>query len=67
MAFPPKNQNPILKLLSGARDFVSRTLVEKLLDDVEEYIDWLETQQDLIAEIGEANYLQQAVGDNNAH
>ena len=56
-----------MKLLGGARDFVSRTLVEGLLDDVEEYIDWLETQQDLIAEIGEANYLQQAVGDNDAH
>ena len=56
-----------VKLLGGARDFVSRSLVEELLDDVEEYIDWLETQQDLIAEIGEANYLQQAVGDNDAH
>ena len=56
-----------VKLLGGARDFVSRSLVEGLLDDVEEYIDWLETQQDLIAEIGEANYLQQAVGDNDAH
>ena len=56
-----------VKLLGEQRDFVSRTLVEELLDDVEEYIDWLETQQDLIAEIGEANYLQQAVGDNDAH
>ena len=56
-----------VKLLGGARDFVSRTLVEELLDDVEEYIDWLETQQDLIAEIGEANYLQQAVGNNDKH
>ena len=55
-----------VKLLGEQRDFVSRTLVKELLDDVEEYIDWLETQQDLIAEIGEANYLQQAVG-SGAH
>ena len=55
-----------VKLLGEQRDFVSRTLVEELLDDVEEYIDWLETQQDLIASPGEPNYRQQAVG-NGAH
>ena len=51
-----------VKLLGEQRDFVSRTLVEELLDDVEEYIDWLETQQDLMASLGTPNYLQQAVG-----
>ena len=55
-----------VKLLGEQRDFVSRRLVEELLDDVEEYIDWLETQQDLIASLGEPNYLQQAVG-SGAH
>ena len=56
-----------VKLLGEQRDFVSRTLVEELLDDVEEYIDWLETQQDLMASRGTPNYLQQAVGSGDAH
>ncbi|MDO4643327.1 MAG: bacterioferritin [Cardiobacteriaceae bacterium] len=51
--------------LGNVQDYVSRHLVEGLLDDVEEYIDWLETQQDLIAEIGEQHYLQQAVGEHH--
>ena len=55
-----------VRLLGEKRDYVSRRLVEELLDDVEEYIDWLETQQDLIASLGEPNYLQQAVG-SGAH
>lgn len=55
-----------VRLLGEQRDYVSRRLVEELLDDVEEYIDWLETQQDLIASLGEPNYLQQAVG-SGAH
>ncbi len=56
-----------VKLLGEQRDFVSRTLVEELLDDVEEYIDWLETQQDLMASLGTPNYLQQAVGSSDSH
>ena len=56
-----------VNLLGEQRDFVSRTLVEELLDDVEEYIDWLETQQDLMASLGTPNYLQQAVGSGDAH
>lgn len=47
--------------LEKEQDYVSRALVAKLLDDVEEYVDWLETQQDLIAALGLENYLQQAV------
>ena len=56
-----------VKLLGEQRDFVSRTLVEELLDDVEEYIDWLETQQDLMASLGTPNYLQQAVSSSDSH
>ena len=56
-----------VKLLGEKQDYVSRTLVEALLDDVEEYIDWLETEQDLIASLGMQNYLQQAVGSDAAH
>ena len=38
-------------------DYVSRQLFVDILDSEEEHIDWLETQLDLIARIGEPNYL----------
>jgi bacterioferritin len=36
-----------------ARDFVSRTLFEHILDDTEEHIDFLETQLELVGKVGE--------------
>jgi bacterioferritin len=39
-------------------DYVSRELFERILDSEEEHIDWLETQRDLIKEVGLQNYLQ---------
>lgn len=43
------------------QDYVSRRLFCKLKDDNEEYIDWLETQQEQIEDLGLQNYLQSAV------
>ena len=38
-------------------DYVSRQLFTRILDAEEEHIDWLETQLELIARIGEPKYL----------
>lgn len=39
-------------------DYISRELFEKILDNEEEHIDWLETQFERIEQVGMENYLQ---------
>ena len=43
-------------------DYISRELLEDILESEEEHIDWLETQLSLVAQLGEATYLQAKIG-----
>lgn len=55
-------QRPLLiesiALCETLQDYVSRDLLEDLLEHCEGAIDWLETQQSLIADVSLPNYLQ---------
>ena len=42
----------------SSADYVSRELLEDILEHTEEYLDWLETQLSLIDNVGIKNYLQ---------
>jgi len=44
------------------RDFVSRDVFDSILTSEEEHVDWLETQLDLIENVGIENYLQAKMG-----
>ena len=45
-----------------ARDYISREILEDILESEEEHIDWLETQLDLMQREGEQNWLQSQAG-----
>jgi bacterioferritin len=55
-------QHPLLvesiALCEEVQDYVSRDLLEELLEHCEAAIDWLETQQSLIKDVTLPNYLQ---------
>jgi bacterioferritin len=52
-----------IALAEQCEDYVSRDLLEELLEHCEEAIDWLETQQRLIGDVTLPNYLQTQMGE----
>ena len=52
-----------VKQCEDAQDYVSREILEEILTDTEEHIDYLETQLSLLKSLGEPNYLQSAAGE----
>ena len=51
--------NEGIRLAVEVVDNTTRALLESILHDEEEHIDWLEAQRDLIQQVGLANYLAQ--------
>ncbi len=45
----------------SCRDYVSRELLDDILEGEEEHIHWLETQLELIGKVGLQNYLQSKI------
>ncbi|MES2879911.1 MAG: bacterioferritin [Pseudomonadota bacterium] len=62
LTYERDHQRPLLiesiALCETLQDYVSRDLLEDLLEHCEEAIDWLETQQSLIVNVSLPNYLQ---------
>ncbi len=42
----------------GAHDYISREIFERILENEEEHVDWLETQFEMIERMGLENYIQ---------
>jgi bacterioferritin len=49
----------------SVRDYVSRDLLGDILSDTEHHIDHLETEIGLVAQVGEANWLQSQMGSGS--
>ncbi len=57
-----KDLRETIAYAESIRDFVSRDLAQDILESEEEHVDWLETQLDLIDQMGLQNFIQRAAG-----
>lgn len=53
-----------IALCEAENDYISRDLLENILNTEEEHVDWIEEQQLLIVNIGIKNYLQSMMEEN---
>jgi bacterioferritin len=53
--------NGAIALAVDVGDNTTRDLLEDMLESEEEHVDWLESQLELIAQVGEQNYLAQQI------
>lgn len=59
-----KLYNEAIELCSKVKDNATRDLLDGILVESEEHVDWLETQLGLIDSVGLQNYLQEKMGDD---
>ena len=57
------NLNAGIKTCLAVGDNGSRDLLQKILEDEEEHVDWLEAQLHMIGEIGIQNYLTEQMSE----
>jgi len=58
-----RTYNEAIELCTKLKDNGSRELLDGILVESEEHVDWLETQLGLIKEVGLQLYLQHQIGD----
>ena len=61
-----KAYNEAIELFAKLKDNGSRELIEPILVESEEHVDWLETQLGLIESVGLQNYLTEQMGEHPA-
>lgn len=69
LALEMKNRADLQDAIAHAesiRDYQSRDILQKILEDTEEHIDWVETQQDLISRVGLQNYQQEQMVESHS-
>jgi len=65
LAIETRNRTELVEAMQyceGIRDYQSKEIFRRILEDTEEHIDWLETQLGLIDRVGIQNYLQEQMG-----
>lgn len=61
-----KHYNELIDLCLKLKDNGTREVVDPILADSEEHVDWLETQLSLIEQVGLQNYLTEQMGEEAA-
>ena len=53
-----------IEYCENVQDYISREILERILESEEEHVDWLETQLDLIERVTLENYLQRQMRED---